>query len=72
MKTFWWTYDEHGIMNFSDTHEAFRYARQHVDGLMEGDTWRCDSFQAEAVADCWDIEHLHQWENGVFVGKREY
>ena len=31
MKTFWWIYDEHGIVNFFDTHEAFRYARQHVD-----------------------------------------
>lgn len=65
MKTFWWIYDDFGCMNFFDSAEAFRHARNHIHGLMECDTSKCDRFQAEAVADCWKLKDVMNWKDGV-------
>lgn len=65
MKRFWWLVDEWGCMNFFDSAEAYRHARRHVHGLMEGDTSSGDSFMAVDVQNCWKIKDLLKWKDGI-------
>lgn len=65
MKTFWWLVDEWGCMNFFDSVEAYRHARRHVHGMMEGDCHSGDSFEALEVKDCWKMEDLLNFKNGL-------
>lgn len=72
MKTYWWLVDEWGCMNFFDSAEAYRYARQHVNGLMECDCSPGDSFKAIDVQDCWKMEDLQKWKDGIMVDAAIY
>lgn len=65
MKKYWWIVDEWGMLNLFDSAEAFRRARNHVHGLMGYDTSLYGDFQAEGVKDCWTMEELLKWNEGV-------
>lgn len=65
MKDYWWILDEWGCMNFFDEYKAFAHARKHVDGLAEWSTNSCDRFKADNVADCWKMEDLLKWKDGI-------
>lgn len=72
LKDYWWLVDEWGCMNFFDSAEAYRYARQHVGGLMEGDCDSGDQFRANNIEDCWKMEDLLKWKNGVMIDPEVY
>ena len=67
MNKFWWLLDEWGCMNFFDSGEAYRYARKHYPGMMEGSCPPGDHFEAESVQGCWKMEDLKKYKDGYEI-----
>lgn len=65
MKTYWWILDEWGCMNFFDSYDLFRHARNHIHGLTSWDAPNCDSFQADNVKGCWKEEDVYKWKDSI-------
>lgn len=65
MKRYWWILDEWDLLNVFDSPEVFNHARKHVHGCMECDTFTVGAFNAENVEDCWTMEEVMLWEDGI-------